>query len=131
MTAGYARNGCERHSFQHVHEVVRSAPSSSKSPPARRRHLWRVARIVARFPGGIEPPVPLLTSIDEHRDVALVRALHAGEKLETDPAHRAALDHLVASWQPVKHYGPRIAERSKTPPSHYRLAVTESGIQRR
>lgn len=86
------------------------------------------ARIVASFSGGIEPAVPLLTSIDDHRDVAIVRALHAGEKPETDSAQRAALDPLVASWQPIKQYGPRITERSESPPSHYRLAVTESGI---
>jgi len=38
-----------------------------------------VARIVATFSGGIEPAVPLLTSIDDHRDVATVRGLHPGE----------------------------------------------------
>jgi hypothetical protein len=86
------------------------------------------ARIVAGFPGGVEPAVPLLTSIDDHRDVATVRALHVGETAEADPAHRAALDPLVASWQPLKQYGPRITERSESPPSYYRLAVTESGI---
>ena len=86
------------------------------------------ARIVASFSVGIEPPVPLLTSIDDHRDVAIVRGLHAGEETETDSRQRAALDPLVASWQPVKQYGPRITERSASPPTHYRLAVTESGI---
>ena len=88
----------------------------------------RAARIVASFSGGIEPAVPLLTSIDDRRDVAIVRGLHAGEQKETDPRQRAALDALVASWQPVKEYGPRITERSAQPPTHYRLAVTESGI---
>lgn len=86
------------------------------------------ARIVASFSQGIEPPVPLLTSIDDHRDVAIVRGLHAGEETETDARQRAALDPLVASWQPIKQYGPRITERSASPPTHYRLAVTESGI---
>ncbi len=86
------------------------------------------ARIVAAFSGGIEPAVPLLTSIDDHRDVAIVRGLHAGEHPEADPEERAALDPLVASWQPVKQYGPRIAERSESPSTYYRLAVTESGI---
>lgn len=86
------------------------------------------ARIVAAFSGGIEPAVPLLTSIDDHRDVAIVRGLHAGEQPEADPEQRAALDPLVASWQPVKQYGPRITERSESPPTYYRLAVTESGI---
>jgi hypothetical protein len=86
------------------------------------------ARIVAAFSDGIEPAVPLLTSIDDDCDVAIVRGLHAGEQPDADPRQRAALDPFVASWQPVKQYGPRIAERSANPPSHYRLAVTESGI---
>lgn len=85
------------------------------------------ARIVAAFSGGIEPAVPLLTSIDDQRDVAIVRGLHAGERPEAEE-ERAALDPLVASWQPVKQYGPRIAERSESPSTYYRLAVTESGI---
>jgi hypothetical protein len=86
------------------------------------------ARIVAAFSEGIEPAVPLLTSIDDPRDVATVRALHAGETADGAPGQRAALDPLVASWQPLKQYGPRIAERAERPPSYYRLAVTESGI---
>ncbi len=86
------------------------------------------ARIVADFSGGIEPAVPLLTSIDDQRDVATVRALHPGETTEGDPGQRAALDPLVASWRPLKQYAARITERSETPPSYYRLAVTESGI---
>lgn len=86
------------------------------------------ARIVAAFPPGIEPAVPLLTSIDDGRDVAIVRGLHAGEGTEADPMQRAALEPFVATWQPVKRYGPRIAERSENPSTYYRLAVTESGI---
>lgn len=86
------------------------------------------ASIVAAFSRGIGPTVPLLTSIDDNRDVATVRALHPGEILEGDPGERAALDPLVASWQPPRQYGPRITERSESPPSYYRLAVTESGI---
>lgn len=86
------------------------------------------ARIVAAFSDGVEPAVPLLTSIDDDRDVAIVRGLHAGEQGEGDPRQRAALDPLVASWQPVREYGPRITERSESPPTYYRLAVTESGI---
>ena len=86
------------------------------------------ARIVAAFPPGVEPAVPLLTSIDDDRDVAIVRGLHAGEQTEADPVQRAALDPLVATWQPVRRYGPRIAERSETPSTYYRMAVTESGI---
>jgi hypothetical protein len=86
------------------------------------------ARIVAAFSDGIEPAVPLLTSIDDDCDVAIVRGLHAGEQPEADPRQRAALEPFVASWQPVKQYGPRITERSANLPTHYRLAVTESGI---
>jgi hypothetical protein len=85
------------------------------------------ARIVAEFSDGLEPAVPLLRSIDDHRDVAIVGALHAGERLD-EQAQRAALGPLVASWQPAKRYGPRISESSDDPPSTYRLAVTESGI---
>ena len=86
------------------------------------------ARIVAETPQGIEPPIPLLTSVKDRRDVATLRALHDGESTEGDAARRAALDSLVSSWAAAKHYGPRITERSGTPPSSYRLAVTESGI---
>ena len=86
------------------------------------------AGIVAAFSRGVGPTVPLLTSIDDNRDVATVRALHPGDLLERDPAERVALEPLVASWQPPRHYGPRITERSESPPSYYRLAVTESGI---
>jgi hypothetical protein len=86
------------------------------------------AGIVAAFSRGIGPAVPLLTSIDDNRDVATVRALHPGELAEGDPAERIALGPLVAKWQPPRHYGPRVTERSESPPSYYRLAVTESGI---
>jgi len=86
------------------------------------------AGIVASFSRGIGPAVPLLTSIDDNRDVATVRAFHPGEPLAGDPAERVALEPLVASWQPTRHYGPRIIERSESPSSYYRLAVTESGI---
>ena len=86
------------------------------------------ARIVAGSPHGIEPAIPLLTSIDDHRDVAMLRALHAGEATEIDSVQHAALAPLVSSWAVPKHYGPRIAERSQSPSSSFRLAVTESGI---
>ena len=86
------------------------------------------ARIVAESPHGIEPAIPLLTSIDDRRDVAMLRAVHVGETTETDAAQHAALDPLVSSWAVPKHYGPRITERSQSPPSSFRLAVTESGI---
>ena len=85
------------------------------------------ARIVASFDHGIEPAVPLLTSIDDGRDMATVRALHASESSE-DSAQRAALDSLVATWQPLRRYRPRITECSKRRPTRYQLAVTDSGI---
>ena len=75
------------------------------------------ARIVARSPHGIEQGIPLLTSIDDRRDVATLRGVHAGESLATDSAQHAALDSLVLRWTEPKHYGPRITERSQTPPS--------------
>jgi hypothetical protein len=89
--------------------------------------LDEAARIVATLSGGIEQAVPLLRSIDDERDVAIVRALHAGE-IQDEPGQHAALDRLAASWQPVKRYTPRITESSESPASSYRLAVTESGI---
>ena len=92
------------------------------------RCAGEAARIVAALSEGIEPAVPLLTSIDDRRDVAIVRGLHAGERRGSDARLRAALDPFVAGWQPVRQYGPRITERSESPPTYYRLAVTESGI---
>jgi hypothetical protein len=86
------------------------------------------ARIVADTPGGIEPTIPLLTSIDDRRDVATIRALHAEESTESNTLQHAALDPLVAKWAAPKHYGARMAEHSQSPPSSFRLAVTESGI---
>src|SRR5438552_17827193 len=84
------------------------------------------ARIVAESPRGIEPPIPLLTSIEDRRDVAMLRALHAGESTDSDAAQHAALDPFVSSWAPPKHYGPRITERSQSRPSSFRLALTDS-----
>jgi hypothetical protein len=89
------------------------------------------ARIVAASPHGIEPVIPLLTSIEDRRDVATLKALHEGETTDTDSVERARLDPLVASWAAPKHYGPRVTERSESPPSAFRLAVTESGINAR
>lgn len=85
------------------------------------------ARIAATF-SGIEPTVPLLASIEDPRDVAAVWAFHSDEGTAAVAAQRNKLDHMVASWRPLKQYEPRITERSESPPSYYRLAVTESGI---
>jgi hypothetical protein len=90
--------------------------------------VGEAARIVAAFSNGTEARVPLLTSIDDRRDVATVRALRTGEPTDADARERAALDPLVESWHPLKRYGPRITERSERRPSRYRLAVTESGV---
>lgn len=87
-----------------------------------------VARIVAATPHGIEPPIPLLTSIDDRRDVATLRAVHASESTDSDATQHAALDPLVSSWGVPKHYNPRITANSQSPASSFRLAVTESGI---
>ena len=87
-----------------------------------------VARIVAASPHGTEPAIPLLTSIEDRRDVATLRAVHAGESTDSDAAQHAALDPLVSSWGLPKHYDPRITEHSQSPASSFRLAVTESGI---
>jgi hypothetical protein len=86
------------------------------------------ARIVAASPTGSEPAIPLLTSIEDRRDVATLRALHAGEVTETDAVERAGLEQLVSHWAAPKQYEPRMTERSQSPPSSFRLAVTESGI---
>jgi len=86
------------------------------------------AGIIGGSTRGIELAIPLLTSIDDRRDVATLRAVHAGEPTEIGAAQRAALEPLVSSWAAPKHYVPRITERSQSPPSSFRLAVTESGI---
>ena len=87
-----------------------------------------VARIVSTSVRGLEPPVPLLTSIEDRRNVAVIRALHADEARDPIGAQRAALDPFVSSWGAPTEYSPRISERSGSAPSSYRLAVTESGI---
>jgi hypothetical protein len=89
------------------------------------------ARLVDSFSAGREPAVPLLVSIDDRRDVAIVSALHVGETVPSEQGRHGSLGPLVTTWQDVKRYGPRITERAagaEGVPSHYRLAVTESGI---
>ena len=81
-----------------------------------------VARIVAATPHGIEPAIPLLTSIEDRRDVAMLRAVHAGEPTEADAAQHAALDPLVSSWREPKHYGAEDHRAIGSPPSSFRLA---------
>jgi hypothetical protein len=87
------------------------------------------ARIVSAASKDIRDPVPLLTSIDDPRDVATLRSVVAGRPDGEGPSGDPALRPLVATWQPVKRYVPRVAARSQGPPSSsFRLAVTESGI---
>lgn len=74
-------------------------------------------------------PVPLLTSIDDPRDVATLRTLGAGGPEGKGPRGEAALGPLVATWQTARRYLARIAARSQGPPAtSFRLAVTESGL---
>lgn len=85
------------------------------------------ARRVSVASRGARDSVPLLTSIDDPRDVATVRAVQADTPAAVGPRGDAALRELVSDWQPAKRYRPRIAERSGAS-SSFRLAVTESGI---
>ena len=87
-----------------------------------------VARLVAGPCRSRDPAVPLLTSIDEPRDVAIVRAFADDDAPEGAQDPRDVLGPLVSDWQSPKRYRLRIAERSQSPPNYYRLAVTESGI---
>ena len=85
-----------------------------------------VARIVASTYAGGEPRIPMLTSIDDRRDVATVRALRA--EVNGDAEMNVALAPYVSEWQGERRYKSRIAESSLSPPGFFRLAVTESGI---
>lgn len=85
------------------------------------------AAAVALASRHIRDPVPLLTSIDDPRDVATLRTVSSEEPDGDGPRDDTALEALVATWQPVKRYRLRVAERSGVP-SSFRLAVTESGI---
>jgi hypothetical protein len=87
-----------------------------------------VARLVAGSHRARDLAVPLLTSIDERRDVAIVRAFADDDARERLQDPRALLGPLVSGWQSPRKYRLRIAERSQSPPTYYRLAVTESGI---
>ena len=87
-----------------------------------------VARLVAGSYRARDPAVPLLTSIDERRDVAIVRAFAEDDASERRQDLRGLLGSMVSDWQRPKTYRLRIAEHSQSPPAYYRLAVTESGI---
>ncbi len=87
-----------------------------------------VARLLAGSYRARDPAVPLLTSIEERRDVAIVRAFADDDASDRGHDPRDVLGSLVSDWQIPKTYRLRIAERSQSPPTYYRLAVTESGI---
>jgi hypothetical protein len=70
--------------------------------------------------------LPLLSSIEDDRDVAVLRAVHPGD--QPDEELRTALSPYVASRRPVRHYRSRLALQSPKPASYFRLAVTDSGI---
>ena len=87
------------------------------------------AALIAAASDQVRDPVPLLTSIDDPRDVATLRTVKAGTTDDDDPRGHAVLGALVANWKPVRRYRPRIAAHSRAASSSsFRLAVTESGI---
>lgn len=87
------------------------------------------ARIVSAGSRNLADPVPLLTSINDPRDVATLRTLSMGAPDNDGPRGNASLGPLVAAWRPAKRYVTRVSERSKAVrSSSFRLAVTESGI---
>jgi hypothetical protein len=86
------------------------------------------ARIISAASSDSRDPVPLLTSIDDPRDVAMLRTVGTGAPDTNGPRSDTALGPLVAAWRPAKRYRPRVAARSQGTPSSFRLAVTESGI---
>ena len=87
------------------------------------------AAIVSAASDYMKDPIPLLTSIEDPRDVATLRTVVAGTADDHDPRADGALGTLVESWQPAKRYRSRISARSQAmSPSSFRLAVTESGI---
>lgn len=91
-------------------------------------HGAAAARVSATS-GDARDPVPLLTSIDDPCDVAAFRSLGTGAVDSDGPRGDAALEKLVVGWHPVRKYLARLAVRAPgAPPSSYRLAVTESGI---
>ena len=88
-----------------------------------------VARIVAAAYAAGDPPIPMLTSIDDRHDVATVRTLRSEQHDDRDIEEmKTALTAYVSGWRRPMRYRPRVADRSQSPPAYFRLAVTESGI---
>lgn len=86
------------------------------------------ARIVAAALMGSRDP-PMLTSIDDPHDVAVLHTVAAGSPGPPDLRENITLGHLVAAWRCPKRYRSRIAAATDaTHPTTFWLAVTESGI---
>lgn len=85
---------------------------------------------VTRIVEQASPAVPLLTSIDDPRDVATVRSIDADD-LALALEERIALAPFVSAWKPARRYAVRVRENALAPPDYYRMAVTESGINDR
>ena len=87
------------------------------------------AAIVRHASRDARDPVPLLTSIDDPRDVAALSSV-TDRTPASDAGSRgnSALRALVKTWQPAKRYRVRLTARSRSvTPSSFQLAVTESG----
>ena len=87
-----------------------------------------IARIVAATCDGEPDAIPLLTSIADDRRVATLHSLGRPDAADAAAVERAALAPFVSSWDAPRIYRTRISERSLNQSSHYRLAVTDSGI---
>lgn len=74
-------------------------------------------------------PVPLLTSLADPLDCAILRLQTGIGDADAEKQRRLALEPLVADWMPRRRYRQRIAERSSGPVGYYRMAVTEFGDQ--
>lgn len=91
-----------------------------------------VGRMIAAASGeGVS--LPLLTSIDDPRDVAILRTTAAAGSEELSAAERTERDALasfVTSWEPRAWYRSRVSEKTRDAPHRYRMAVTERGTDR-
>lgn len=87
------------------------------------------AELVAASSGGSDCDVPLLTSLADPRDCAILHAEGRIGGAQAESQRRIALVPLVATWHPRRRFHPRIAERSSERVGYYRMAVTELGSQ--
>lgn len=86
------------------------------------------AELVATANASNDRAVPLLTSVEDDRDVALLRGLQETAAEDDDRRLMAALAPHIASLRPPQHYRSRVAADSPRAVAYFRLAVTESGI---